>query len=288
MMRAILPSTGAAGCVEGDRGDRRRGIGADARQRAQLRLVARKHARRARRPPCAQACRLRAPRIIAEPREGLHDLFQRRGGERLDIRPARERSRGNRARRPPPSSAAAGFPKARRDRGRPSRPRAARQGSARRWTSHQARTRGAIAARFEASRGAVYNVGPWRHFLAAARDEKTRPLRAPLGAFSAISSGRRSPRAASARRASSPIGPRSSARRSPALRARCSCNGRRAAPSAIPTSRAAPATLVLRIDGAFALEAQHSSRDDRRAGQCASRLALRRRRSPSGRARCSR
>ena len=88
MMRAILPSTGEAGSIEGDRGDRRRRIGADAGQGAQFGLALRKGAA-APRDFARAGVHVARPRIIAEPGEGAHDVFQRRGGEVFDARPER-------------------------------------------------------------------------------------------------------------------------------------------------------------------------------------------------------
>ena len=184
-------------------------------------------------------------------------------------------------RRRSPSSAAAGFPTARRGRDRASRPARARQGRSRRWTSHQARTRRAISRGFKAASRAVYECRSWNGSLTRER-AMTKPARQPRLRRSARLAARRRrradawPRAASARRASSPTGPRSSAPTIAALRAADQIQWPPRGAKRDPDEPAAPATLVLRIDGAFALEAQHAGGDHRRARQRPSGLALRR------------
>ena len=87
--------------VERDRGDRRRGIGADSGQRAQLRLALREGAA-APRHFARAGVHVARPRIIAKPGEGAHDVFQRGGGEVFDARPKRNEAfeiGGRRARR---------------------------------------------------------------------------------------------------------------------------------------------------------------------------------------------
>ena len=75
--------------VERDRGDRRRRIGADARQRAQRGFVTGKPAAPRGDHFCAGMQIARAG-VVAEAGEGLHDRFQRRGGQHVDVGPARD------------------------------------------------------------------------------------------------------------------------------------------------------------------------------------------------------
>ena len=75
--------------IERDGGDRRRRIGADAGQRAQHGLVLRKGAA-ALGDLTRAGVQVAGARIIAEPGEGPHHLFERRGGEVFDARPQRD------------------------------------------------------------------------------------------------------------------------------------------------------------------------------------------------------
>ena len=89
--RSTLPSTGTAGRIEGDRADRRRGVVADAGQRAQRFEVVAEIRRRAVRPPrarrragCGRARNSRArPRRAARRRAGA-------AASAVDRRPARQ------------------------------------------------------------------------------------------------------------------------------------------------------------------------------------------------------
>ena len=105
---------------EGDRRDRRGGIGADAGEGAQIRLLARKS-------PAAPSDFLGAgvqvtrPRIVAEARERANHRFDRGGGQILDPRPFGDEDLDSRASPPGPSSAAAALRRARRDKDRGSR-----------------------------------------------------------------------------------------------------------------------------------------------------------------------
>ena len=91
--RSTLPSTGTAGRIERDRGDRRGGVVADAGQRAQrvdvfgkFRAVPLDHGLRA-------GMQIAGARVIAKPRPGAQHIFEVGRRQRLDRRPARQEPR---------------------------------------------------------------------------------------------------------------------------------------------------------------------------------------------------
>ena len=89
--RSMLPSTGVAARAEGDGRDRRRRVGADARQLAQLLLRLREAAAEARSATIRGALvQIAGAAVVAEPRPGREHVVERRRGQRLHRRPARQ------------------------------------------------------------------------------------------------------------------------------------------------------------------------------------------------------
>ncbi len=83
--------------VEGDRRDRRRGIGADPRQRAQRRLVGRKFAIMLGDDGTGAGMHVARPCVVAEALPGMEHVVEIGRRERGERRPAREKRREIRA-----------------------------------------------------------------------------------------------------------------------------------------------------------------------------------------------
>ena len=87
--RSTLPSTTLVGLVEGDRGHRGGGIGADARQGPQARLGVREDAAVIARHRAGAGQQVAGAGVVAKARPGGHHLAVLRGGQRPHRRPAR-------------------------------------------------------------------------------------------------------------------------------------------------------------------------------------------------------